>query len=272
MIVARASRRMSRWAVLCVLACGAAAPAVAWGGVPFLGLGVRIGAQTSSTFQMTSVPTLNRYVDNVQRRADEALERFGATRKTDKGLFDAEIPSVFEIIPTLHLGGEGFFMRVEAPLAFGESFRSAGVGLYPLGYGFSIPQVRLMPYIVLGGTASYAWVDATFKGPDYGLPVPAGAPPFPVGQSETISQDGVLVQTKIAVGAKWFVLPRFPVSLEIAYAPYALAAFWNLDRYDAFYLAPVDERLETVATKAPASAARGGAGQTLSVTAGIEWF
>lgn len=138
--------------------------------------------------------------------ADRALRAFGGSSGTDLanqepvGVASYDLhENLLEIAPTLHLGGDGFYFKVEAPLRQSTTLRAYGVGLYPLNYGFLIPSLRIMPTVSTGVVLSYL-------------------------ADRRTDAIGPLVETRVAVGIKFFPTRGLALSLDVARTPWALGA------------------------------------------------
>jgi hypothetical protein len=100
--------------------------------------------------------------------------------------------SVTTITPTLHLGGDGYFFKMEGILGIGPDFKTFGAGIYPINYGYFIRQASLFPYFSLGFAMQYLR-----------------------GKSTDIESKGAILQGRAAVGVKWRILGWTTVSAEL---------------------------------------------------------
>ena len=138
--------------------------------------------------------------------ADRAVRTFGGTSGTQ--LAD-EAPStiasfdlhenMMEIAPAVHLGGDRFFFKFEAPLRQSATLRGYGVGLYPLNYGHYVRALRIMPSVSMGAVFSYL-------------------------KDRRTEAAGPLVETRVALGIKVFPTRGLALSADIARTPWAVAA------------------------------------------------
>ncbi len=240
------------------------------------GLGLRFGLKSYGKFSLSGTPfvesAMNETLLEPANRAIEANAAAGGPVLIDRPLTTDEVAiaanSNFELTPTMHFGGDGFFSRLDVPLRFSENYTSIGVGYYPLGLGIFIPAARLMPYGMLGFVGSYVRSEQTYQPPPW-----CGAIPGLFDcKAERVEQQGWLVEGRVALGLKFFALSHMPLSLEVGYSPYALGMFMNAERLKRFTKGPQTEKIETIATKEASSAARAGKGSAWSLSAGIEWL
>jgi hypothetical protein len=141
--------------------------------------------------------------------------------------------SMKTLTPALHLGGDGYFFKLEAPLGLSSDFRSVGLGIYPLNYGVFIPAAQLFPYATLGGAAHYLSGQA------------AGYQPT----------RGAILQARAALGLKWRAVSRLNLSVEAGYS----AAAGVLGSTEAKPVATAD-----------GSSVKAGLGHSLDLSFGIE--
>jgi len=111
--------------------------------------------------------------------------------------------NAWTITPTLHLGGSGYFFKMDVPLSFAPQFTTLGLGLYPINFGVFIPSASLFPYLSLGGAANL--VDSRNTGD-------------PSTSNRLI---GAIVQARGALGLKYFPAQGLALSGEIGYSPWA---------------------------------------------------
>lgn len=138
--------------------------------------------------------------------ADRAVRTFGGTSGTQ--LAD-EAPStiasfdlhdnMLEIAPTVQLGGDRFYFKLDAPLRQSATLRGYGIGIYPLNYGYYVRPLRVMPSVSMGGVFSYL-------------------------KDRRTDAAGPLVETRVALGIKVFPTRGLAVSADVARTPWALAA------------------------------------------------
>jgi hypothetical protein len=141
------------------------------------------------------------------------------------------------ITPTLHLGGSGYFFKIDVPLSFAPRFLTYGVGLYPLNFGIYIPQVALFPYGTAGVLTSIVQSRGTFD---------------PATSDKII---GALVQARVAAGLKFFPVHGGAISLEVGYSPWAGGVL---------FLPPFDDH--------DATHTEGGFGSAWDLSLGVEWL
>ena len=161
------------------------------------GLGVRFGF---TSFDLSASPWRES-----SRLLGESIDGTvdGLSSGRGKTTFGEELASGFHdfqasmktITPSLHLGGDGYFFKIEAPIGFSSEFRSFGLGLYPINYGFFIPSAGLFPYF----TAGLAF--HRFTGEAFGEPASGG-----------------LGQARAALGMKWRAKGKIGLSLEVGYS------------------------------------------------------
>jgi hypothetical protein len=138
------------------------------------------------------------------------------------------------LTPTLHLGGDRRFVKIDFVIGAGDELKLYGLGFYPLSYGYFIAPIRLFPYGALGGTLNYATQSADRTNP---------------------SRMGLLVQSRVALGAKWRPIPSICGSIEVGYSPWAAGALGS---------AP------STTTGSQAISLVGGTGRVWDVSVGIE--
>jgi hypothetical protein len=153
----------------------------------WLGLGVRFGMQ-----EVHLTPPAS-FVSGVNSASGQA---FAA------GDFAID-SNAWTVTPTLHLGGSGFFFKLDVPLSFASQFTSFGLGLYPINFGVFVPSVSLFPYLSLGTAANLV------ESRDTGDP------------STSNKLMGAMVQARGALGLKYFPAQGLAVSGEIGYSPWA---------------------------------------------------
>jgi hypothetical protein len=71
---------------------------------------------------------------------------------------------LFLLTPTLELGGDGYFFKMEVPVGFGDDVRTYGLGIYPLNVGGHLTggkQQELAGYLSAGFVASYVTFPAS---------------------------------------------------------------------------------------------------------------
>jgi len=141
------------------------------------------------------------------------------------------------LTPTLHLGGGGFFFKMELPFSFASNYMSYGIGLYPINFGVYLPGVALFPYGSAGGTASIVQSHSTAD---------------PTTSNKII---GGVAQVRVAGGLKYFPIKNLAVSFEVGYAPWAAGVM----------LLPPASGSNTTRTE-------GGFGSSWDLSLGVEWL
>ncbi|MBC8132335.1 MAG: hypothetical protein H7X95_05085, partial [Deltaproteobacteria bacterium] len=104
------------------------------------------------------------------------------------------------VTPTLHLGGAGYFFKLEAPMSIGGQNRTVGVGIYPINYGYLFNRTGLFPYLSAGAVTSVVVSGRDEKG---------------------LPQRGGFVQLRAAVGLKYRVIGALTLSAEVGYSRWA---------------------------------------------------
>jgi hypothetical protein len=153
----------------------------------WLGLGVRFGMQeVHLTPPASFVSTVNSASGQAFAAGDFAIDS-----------------NAWTVTPTLHLGGSGFFFKLDVPLSFASQFTSFGLGLYPINFGVFVESVSLFPYVSLGTAANLV------ESRDTGDPATSN------------KLMGAMVQARGALGLKYFPAQGLAVSAEIGYSPWA---------------------------------------------------
>jgi opacity protein-like surface antigen len=187
----------------------------------WLGLGVRFGfTELHLTPPASWVSTFNDATGGTSTASDYSLS---START--------------LTPTLHLGGGGYFFKLEAPISFAPRFLTYGLGLYPLNFGIYIPQVALFPYGSAGVLTSVVQSRGTWD---------------PATSDKII---GALVQARVAAGLKYFPVHNMAVSFEVGYSPWAGGVL---------FLPPFDNH--------DATHTEGGFGSAWDLSLGMEWL
>ncbi len=141
------------------------------------------------------------------------------------------------VTPTLHLGGGGFFFKVDVPLSFASDYTTYGLGLYPINFGIYLPRVALFQYGSLGIAGSIAQSRST---------------PDPATSNKII---GAVAQMRVATGLKYFPASNLAVSFEVGYSPWAAGVM----------LLPPGSGSNTTRTQ-------GGFGSIWDLSLGVEWL
>ena len=143
--------------------------------------------------------------------------------------------NAWTVTPTLHLGGSGYFFKIDVPLSFAPQLTTFGLGLYPINYGVFIPSASLFPYLSLGGAANL--VDSRNTG----------------DPSTSNKLVGAFVQVRGALGLKYFPAQGLAVSGEIGYSPWAAGIL-------------------LVTPAGSSTQVRGGTGSVFDFSLGLEWL
>jgi hypothetical protein len=147
--------------------------------------------------------------------------------------------NVTTVTPTLHLGGSGFFFKLDLPISFGSSFTMVGLGLYPINFGIYVDRFAMFPYLSLGAVASVVTSHAT---------------PDPGTSNKLI---GGVAQARLAAGVKFFPLHGLALSGELGYSPWTAGAV----------ALPPESGSGSDATRF-----EGGFGSVLDFSFGVEWL
>jgi hypothetical protein len=185
----------------------------------WLGLGVRFGMQ-----QVHLAPPAA-FVSTVSSVSGQA---FAA------GDFAID-SNAWTVTPTLHLGGSGFFFKLDVPLSFASQFTSFGLGLYPINFGLFVESASLFPYLSAGGAANLV------ESRDTGDP------------STSNKLMGAVVQARGALGLKYFPEQGLSLSGEIGYSPWAAGIL---------LVTPANSSTQV----------HGGFGSVFDFSLGIEWL
>lgn len=141
------------------------------------------------------------------------------------------------LTPTMHLGGDGYFFKVDAPFTFAAEYTTYGLGLYPVNYGRYLDRYALFPYGSLGAVGNIIESRETND---------------PGTSNKTI---GALLQGRLALGMKYFPLRSFALSFEAGYSPFAAGIM---------LLPPASGKDQT--------RPQGGYGSVLDFSLGAEWL
>jgi hypothetical protein len=143
--------------------------------------------------------------------------------------------NAWTVTPTLHLGGSGFFFKLDVPLSFAPQFTTFGLGLYPINFGVFVESASLFPYLSLGGAANV--VDSRNTGD-------------PATSNKLI---GAIVQARGALGLKYFPRQGLALSAEVGYSPWAAGIL---------LITPADSSTQV----------HGGTGSVFDFSFGAEWL
>ena len=189
----------------------------------WFGIGARVGiTQLRLTAPSSVVGDLNQ-ISGTSAGADQFALRSNVTTVT----------------PTLHLGGNGYFFKLELPISFGSSFTMVGLGVYPINYGVYLDRLAMFPYLSVGAVGSEVTSHET-------------ADP---GTSHKLI--GGVVQARVATGVKFFPFRGLALSGEFGYSPWTAGAV----------ALPPDSGSGSDATHF-----EGGFGSVLDFSFGAEWL
>ena len=133
-------------------------------------------------------------------RAGQSRFSLSAQSLAEKGMpVDNWSDRALLVAPTFCVGGDGYFIKLEAPIMKTSSASAYGFGLYPLNFGYLFEQSGLFPYASAGVAASV-------------LTLP--------GQGVS----GAFAVARLATGLKARVASGLAVSAELGYSPFAAAA------------------------------------------------
>jgi hypothetical protein len=189
----------------------------------WFGLGARIGVTELRLTAPTGV------VDSIEQIT-------GGTAGVDQFALRSNVTTV---TPTLHLGGSGYFFKLDLPISFGSSFSMVGLGLYPINFGIYLDPLAMFPYLSLGTVANVVTSHET-------------ADP---GTSNKLI--GGIIQARLAAGLKFFPLHGLALSGELGYSPWTAGAV----------ALPPDSSSGSDATRF-----EGGFGSVLDFSFGVEWL
>jgi hypothetical protein len=147
--------------------------------------------------------------------------------------------NVTTVTPTIHLGGSGYFFKLDLPISFGSSFSMVGLGLYPINYGIWFDRFAIFPYLSLGAVANVVTSHETSD----------------PGTSNKLI--GGIAQARVALGLKYFPLHGLALSGEFGYSPWTAGAV----------ALPANSASGSDATRF-----EGGFGSVLDFSFGVEWL
>ena len=189
----------------------------------WFGLGARIGVTELRLTAPTSV------VNDIQQVT-------GGTAGVDEFALRSNVTTV---TPTIHLGGSGYFFKLDLPISFGSSFSMVGLGLYPINIGMYFDHLAMFPYVSFGAVANVVTSHQT-------------ADP---GTSNKLI--GGIVQARAAAGLKFFPLHGLALSGELGFSPWTAGAV----------ALPPESSSGSDATRF-----EGGFGSVLDFSFGVEWL
>jgi len=208
-------------------------PAVGW-----FGLGVRVGVNGLSL----SAPRAASVIGGKAEAAAKAYPGAAASMSLDANLF--------QVVPTLHLGGSGYFFKLEAPIGRSSSLNTIGLGLYPVNIGVHIKRLRLLPTFSAGGVIS----NATSRRTD--------------SSGAVHKAEGGLFETKVGLGVKFFPKRGLAMSLDIARTPWAFGIVFD----DGAAKRAQQMAIEGNDPGRAGDILRGGIGSGWEITLGIHWL
>jgi hypothetical protein len=187
----------------------------------WVGVGVRLGyTQLHLTPPSSLVSSYNSTTGSTSSTAEHTVDSSGRT-----------------LTPTLHLGGGGFFFKLDVPITFASQFIAYGLGLYPINFGMYLPHAALFPYGSFGFATSIVQSRDTAD---------------PLTSNKII---GAVAQVRAAVGLKYFPVHALALSGEVGYSPWAAGVM----------LLPPGAGSNTTRTQ-------GGFGSVWDFSLGIEWL
>jgi hypothetical protein len=144
--------------------------------------------------------------------------------------------------PTIHFGGDGYFVKIDGAIGAGDHLKIYGLGFYPLNYGYFIAPAHLFPYASLGMAVNIGVLSADGTNP---------------------SGWGALAEyPRAALGVKWRPIPFLCGSVEVGYSPRAAGLMGNISR--------PTEGDPSMAGSSPTLSGKGGTGRAFDVSIGIE--
>ncbi|MES1209075.1 MAG: hypothetical protein ABUS79_24320 [Pseudomonadota bacterium] len=187
----------------------------------WFGLGVRVGyTQLHLTPPSSLVGAYNSATGGTTSTSEHTVDSTGRT-----------------VTPTLHLGGGGFFFKMDLPITFAPLFRAYGIGLYPINFGLYLPRAALFPYGSFGVASSIVQSRSTVD---------------PFTSNKII---GAVAQVRVAAGLKYFPMHALALSGEVGYSPWAAGVM----------LLPPGAGSNTTRTQ-------GGFGSVWDFSLGVEWL
>ena len=191
------------------------------GRMGWVGVGVRLGyTQLHLTPPSSLISTYNSATGTTSTTAEHTVDSGGRT-----------------LTPTLHLGGGGFFFKLDVPITFASQFLAYGLGIYPINFGMYLPREALFPYGSFGFATSIVQSRGTAD---------------PLTSNKII---GAVAQVRAAVGLKYFPMRALALSGEVGYSPWAAGVM----------LLPPGAGSNTTRTQ-------GGFGSVWDFSLGVEWL
>jgi hypothetical protein len=159
------------------------------------GFGVRMGStsyRVTSGFLRAQARKVDATVDGFAKTGAQAVGLPAPTVSTDLSRVRDFSSSMTTLVPSLHLGGDGYFFKMDGVIGLGSGVKTFGLGIYPINYGYLIRPVGLLPYLSLGFAAHYL-----------------------SGKTTEMTSEGGLGQLRAAMGLKWCALDWVTFSAEL---------------------------------------------------------
>jgi hypothetical protein len=219
----------------------------------WLGVGVRLG-YTQPKLKAANVPFVGSKLQDTFDKTNRSIDDYNTAHGTTRPHYvmgDLNLDSgMLQITPSLHLGGDGYFTKLELPIGLSSELKTIGFGCYPINYGWEFSELGLFPYASVGFVLSYA-TSSEFQ--------PTG------GSVIKVDAKGGMAEARLAVGLKYFAIDSWPVSFEVGYSPYAVGLV-----YDGSH--PLNVGSLNTLPENPGATARGGSGWVLNALIGIDWL
>ena len=177
------------------VAVPAPAPATKRRELMWAGFGVRMGStsyRVTSGFLRAQARKVDATVDGFAKTGAQAVGLPPPTVSTDLSRVRDFSSSMTTLVPSLHLGGDGYFFKMDGVIGLGSGVKTFGLGIYPINYGYLIRPVGLLPYLSLGFAAHYL-----------------------SGKTTEMTSEGGLGQLRAAMGLKWCALDWVTFSAEL---------------------------------------------------------
>ena len=222
----------------------------------WFGLGVRVGVNQPALVA-GDVPIVGAKIRDVLDRANKGVTAYnevapaaGKAKASPYLITDMDLSkTLFEVTPTLHLGGDFFFTKLEVPIGVSDDLKTYGFGFYPLNLGLYLPGVHLFPYGSLGGVATWATSQQVTLSDGSVIPT---------------DSSGVMLQGRVAVGAKLWILPGLALNGEVGYSPLAVGGVIRSGNPPTPAPGELPEH--------PAASVRGGVGSMINFAVGADWL
>ena len=168
----------------------------------WFGLGARIGVTELRLTAPTSV------VNDIEQVT-------GGTAGVDQFALRSNVTTV---TPTIHLGGSGYFFKLDLPISFGSSFSMVGLGFYPINFGIYFDHLSMFPYLSLGTVANVVTSHATARSRHLQQADRRDHPGAPGGRLEVLSapRPGALRRARLLAldGGRRRAPPRIELGLR----------------------------------------------------------